>query len=135
MVAGFACVDIAQKRSLLNSSAASRAEEKCFEVWGKGLVAVAAGAEGHLERGHIGLVAADAQGVHRQAQHFGLFEAKSCIIKLSQAVALGGNQAIAGGAVHRARRIRHCSAPAYPVEKVVPIPSDPHGPSPRFSPS
>src|SRR5690348_3121231 len=135
MVAGFACVDIAQKRSLLNSSAASRAEEKCFELWGKGLVAVAAGAHEHLKGGDIGLVAADAQGIHGQAEHFGLFQAKSCIIKLSQAVAFGGNQAITGGAVHGARRIRYGSAPAYPVEKVVPVPADPHGPSPRSSPS
>jgi hypothetical protein len=89
------------------------------------------GAQKFAQRRHIRPVAPHAPGIDRQPEHFGLLDAQPRIIKLREAIAFGGRQAIPSRRCHRTWRA--VIVPPLPnnIEEVVPVSAIPHNFLPR----
>ena len=86
----------------------------------------AGGADVFAQRADVGAVGADAAGVHGQAEDLRLLDAQAGVVKLGEAVAFGGHEAIAVRPIERARRSLHPRALHHDIEEIVPVPAVPH---------
>src|ERR1700683_886301 len=86
----------------------------------------AAGAIELAERGDVGAVGADAAGVDRQTEIFGLFDAEAGLVQFGEAVAFRWYQTVAVRQIHGTRRAMRAPPFPYDQEEVVPVSSIPH---------
>src|ERR1700728_4662080 len=86
----------------------------------------AAGAIELAERGDVGTVGADAAGVNRQTQIFGLLDAEAGLVQFGEAVAFRRYQAVTVRQIHGTRRAMRAPPFPYDQEEVVPVSSIPH---------
>lgn len=88
------------------------------------------GADEIAQRAYVRAVSADATRIDRQAEHLGLLDAQTSVVKFGEAITFGGHNSIAARKRNRPRRTMTNTAPLYNIEEVVPITPGPHSAPP-----
>ena len=87
------------------------------KIVGAELNRAAGGADEVAEDGDVGAVDADAAGIDREAELFGLFEIDACVVEFRKAETLRGQNAIEACRIHRTgRTMPFPRTPRYLVE-------------------